>query len=936
MSDMQQPKYYRIDAEEALRQTHSSKEGLPSAEAAARLSQYGGNALDVARKEPPLFTYLRQFKDLMILLLLASSIISYFLEDARTAVVLLAIVFFNTTIGFLQEFKAEKVLESLAKMAVTSAVVIRGGKKHLVPSSDLVVGDIVYIEEGNAVPADMRVIEEHELSTNDFALTGESNPSRKFAHSINADVPLADRHNLVFMGTTVATGHALGVVTATAMHTELGRIANLSQGVAGEASPLQKEMNNVATRVTIGTMVLCVILLPIAIAAGLVIKDAFLVAIGIAASLVPQGLPAEINTALAQAANKLAKARALIKRLSAVEGLGATSVICTDKTGTLTKNQMTVEQFLIGTTTYGVTGRGYEPKGAIVDDKDDPLTKTDLEKLELFLVTGALASNARLSPPDDQHPTWYCLGDPTEGAVVNLAMKAGFEPDGFAHKYPELTEFSFDSGRKRMSSVRHYRDGEGLYVFTKGAPESVLGRCEQIWDHGKIRKLTKKDREYILKTNDHLASQAMRNLGFAYRVLPKDIDHKKLAMDMAESELVWLGMASLIDPLREHVPNAMEAARRAHIKVCIVTGDHAITARAIAVRAKLAEKAEDIVVVSGDELKKLSGKKVLSLAARGGVIFSRVTPEDKLRIVSLLQKSGRVVAVTGDGINDAPALKRADIGVAMGLTGTDIAKQSADVVLLDDSFNTLVGTVQEGRVIYQNIHKGALSAFTGNASELIVMLVSLGAATIYNIPLAISVIQILAIDLIAEFFPVAALGQDKADGELMNERPRDPKRHILNVRSVLDLLWCGLLIGGLSFANYLLFFDRNGVVAQYLTPETPIHMQATALTYLTMVLCLLLNVLHRRSSGGLFTRYQFHNKQFWWAMALSMFCVLNIIYNPWVAPYFKSGPLGLVDWLYALGAAAVFILIREFQRHNRKHHRKAVLELHRTVHARKM
>jgi P-type Ca2+ transporter type 2C len=385
----------------------------------------------------------------------------------------------------------------------------------------------------------------------------------------------------------------------------------------------------------------------------------------------------------------------------------------------------------------------------------------------------------------------------------------------------------------------------------------------------------------------------------------------------------------MIDPLREAVPAAMVAARKAHVKVSIVTGDYAVTARAIAVRAKLTENPDDIIVVSGEELQQLSDSQVLGLAARGGVIFSRVAPEDKLRIVKLVEDSGRVVAVTGDGINDAPALKSANIGVAMGRTGTDVAKQSADIVLLDDSFHTLVGAIQQGRTIFQNIRKATLSAFTSNCAELVVNLVSLAAATAFHVPLALSVMEILAIDLVAELFPIAALGWDRADGELMHEQPRNPSEHILRSTTILDLLWCGVLIGGFAFLNYIWYFTRHGVSAENLASGSLIHMKATALTYLTIVLCQLANILQRRSRNGLFTKYQLHNKQLWFAMALSLFCVLNIIYNPWIAPYFHAGPLGLFDWLTALGAAALFIAIREFQRHEQKHTRKAVLELHR-------
>lgn len=929
--DGQKQLFYRLEVAEALVELRSQTDGLSAPEANLRLENQGPNTLEIKHKESHFVTYAKQFKDLMVLLLVASSILSFALGDDRTAVVLLALVIFNTTIGFLQEFKASRVMESLKRLVVGEATVIRGGKKMSIPSSALVVGDIVYVEEGNAVPADLRIIEENELSTNDFALTGESNPTRKFTRALTGVVPLGNRNNLVFMGTTVATGQAYGVVTATGMNTELGRIANLSQDIDSETSPLQKEMNNIAKRVTQGTMIICLILLPVAIQTGLPFKEAFLFAIGIACSIVPNGLPAAISTALSGAAGKLARARALVKKLSAVETLGATSVILTDKTGTLTKNQMTVEQLLIGKTVYGVTGNGYEPSGTLTDHNNDPLTSVEADKLELVFAAGILASNARVSMPDNTHPTWYTIGDPTEGALITLGMKSGIHAETLDRAHPELKEFAFDSSRKRMTSLRQYGNKRELHAFTKGAPESVLEKCTKIWDHGTIRSLTGADRTFILEHADGLAKQAMRNLGLAYRILPAKTNPQKITLEKAEVELVWLGMASMIDPLREQVPNAMDAARRANIRVSIITGDHAVTAKAIAVRARLAAKPSDIIVVSGEELQHLSNTKVKQLAIRGSVIFSRVAPEDKLRIVSLVQSAGHVVAVTGDGINDAPALKRADIGVAMGLTGTDVAKNSAEIVLLDDSFNTLVGTVQAGRVIFQNIKKAAICCFTGNAAELMVNLFSLAAATTMQIPLALTVIQILAIDVVAELLPVAALGGDKANSDVMEERPRNPKDHILNWRSVTDLAWCGTLIGGLAFLNYLWFFERNGISAQNLAPHSPIHLQATALTYLTLILCLLVNVLQRRTNDGLFSRYQLHNKGLWLAMALSFASILCILYVPWIAPYFHTAPLGISDWLTALAAVAIFIAIREFQRHNKKHHRKTVVALHRAT-----
>ena len=916
--------YYRLSPDEVIRRLRSHPKGLGDAEAVERYGQTGPNTLDLTSKESSLMTYLRQFRDLMIALLIASAALSFYLGDVRTAIVLLALVFFNTTIGFLQEYKAERLIESLEKLVVAKAKVLRGGKEIEVASSELVVGDVVRIEAGDNVPADLRILSEDELSTNDFALTGESNPTRKFRHAISSNVPLSSRQNLVFMGTTVATGEAYGIVVATGMHTELGRIASLSADTEKLLSPLQQEMNHIATRVTQGTMILCVILLPVAIQSGLAVKDAFLFAIGIASSIIPQGLPAEINTALAQAAAKLARARALVKKLSAVETLGATNVILTDKTGTLTKNEMTALQLLVGKTEYDVTGTGYEANGAATKN-GKPLAAAKLKELSIFFMGMALASNALVNPPDDEHAAWHVVGDPTEGALITLARKAGIEPNDIGVQYPELKEYAFDSARKRMSSVRDWHGKR--YLFVKGAPEAIIAQSTKLWDHTFVRKFTAADRTRLLAYHEEHAAAAQRNLAFAYRELPKDFDPKKQSLEDAEVELTFMGIVSMVDPLREEVPAAMVAARHAKMSVSIVTGDFATTARAIAVKAKLADRPEHLTVVSGDELAALSDAQILALVRRGGTIFSRVAPEDKLRIVELTEKAGAVVAVTGDGINDAPALKRANIGVAMGVTGTDVAKQSAEIVLLDDSFHTLVGAVQQGRTIFRNIQKGTLSCFTSNSAELVVNLVSLAAATLLGVPLAISIMQILAIDLIAELFPIAALGRDKAEGELMKEPPRKLQNHILNRRSILDLLWCGLLIGGLAYLNYLLFYWRRGIGAAGVDMHSEIHYQATSLTYLTIVLAQLANILQRRSEHGIFTRYQLHNRLLWGAYALSLFCVILIIYSP-LNVYFASGPLGITDWAFALLATGIFIAVRELERYSRQHSRRSLFERH--------
>jgi len=511
--------YYRMDPDSILVQLNTRSSGLTTDEAANRLIQNGRNELVRMRREPAVITFLRQFKNLLVIILLVSACFSLYLSDLRTATILITIALINALVGFVQEHKAESLMASLEKLTVPQAKVVRAGKLIDINSVELVIGDIVYVEEGDSVPADIRIIDEQELTTNDFALTGESNPTRKFVHAMTGDVPLANRHNLAFMGTTVATGNGHGIVIGTAMRTELGRIANLSQGTKTDSSPLQRELNNLSKRLTQGVIILAALLTYIALQAHLGLKGALLFAISISAAMIPNGLAAEVSITLAQTASRMAKARALVKKLSAVETLGATNIIATDKTGTLTKNEMTVERFIIGRTEYGVTGTGYETNGVIVDKKNEPLTSAQLDTIQLFFETAAMASNAHVNPPDKEHATWYCVGDPTEGALITVARKAAVDPTKLDATYKEIKEFQFDSARKRMSSVRRY--GDHLTAFTKGAPESVLERCTHIWDHGHIRPMTAKDRAFFLEYNELRAREAMRNLAFAYGTLPK-------------------------------------------------------------------------------------------------------------------------------------------------------------------------------------------------------------------------------------------------------------------------------------------------------------------------------------------------------------------------------------------------------------------------------
>ena len=923
--------YYRMSPDEVISSLTSSQTGLSNSEAAKRLAKLGPNTLHRTKPDSNLTIIVRQFKNLLVVLLLLSGAFSLYLEDYNTAIILLLIAFMNACVGYFQEHKAGSLVQSLEQLLVPRAKVFRDGALTQIDSTELVVGDIIYVEAGDSLPADVRVLEEQELATNDFALTGESNPSRKFVHAITADVPLGSRHNLLFMGTTVATGSGRGVVIGTGMYSELGRIASLSQATKLQASPLQKEMNNLATRIAQGTLLLASVLILIALKAQLGLHAAILFGIGIGAAMIPNGLVAEVSITLAQSASRLAKKKALVKKLSAVETLGATNIILTDKTGTLTKNEMTVEQLVIGRSEYAVTGTGYEPKGLITHTTGKPIAKRLMAELHLFFATAALASNARIGAPDGEHASWFVVGDPTEGALITLAQKAGVDPLKIESEQPEIKEFQFDSARKLMSSVR--TRGDQTIVYVKGAPEELLALSTDVWDHGHVRKMTKADRAFYAAYNESHAKEAQRNLAFGYRILDKNVNIKKPKMAEIEQEFTFLGIVSMVDPLRSAVPAAMKAANGAHIKVSIITGDFPTTAKAVATKAGLGD---DITVVLGDELAALSDSQILQLVTNGGAVFSRVAPEDKLRIVEIAQRAGNVVAVTGDGINDAPALKRANIGVAMGIAGTDVAKDAAEIVLLDDSFHTLVGAVEQGRLTFQNIKKAARCALTDNAAELTAVLLGLLALAMFHIAPAITAIQILAIDIVAQILPITALGWDKAQHKLMHDKPRNVHDHIINKSAIGGFIGFGALAGGLAFINYLFFFVRNETSARYIDFQSnlPLYQQATTLTFITLVLCLYVYLMFERSDARekFFTSYLWSNKRLLIAFAISFVLIFNTIYNPLFQPYFGMQGLSITDWLSAIVAVLIYTLVRLMQRHTRKHSRKAVLALHKEVH----
>lgn len=966
MSQIQDP--YLLSPIQVLDDQDSSKDGLTTDQRKQRILTYGSNELDKQNRIPGWVKFFNQFKDLMILLLIVTALLARWLGELRTTIILWVIVLANAVIGYMQEAKAEKMLDSLQGMMYWEAKVMIDGVLAQSSATTLIPGDVIQLTEWDAVPADVRVISEMNLQTNDFSLTGESSPQKKHVHKINHEVVLWDRTNMCFMGTTVAIWSWFWVVTATGMQTELGKIASLSSEVEHEMSPLQKEFNHIAKRLTIGTLVLWVALFLIALAMQLDVLEALLFAIGIAASMVPQGLPAQISIALSSAAARLSKEWVLVKKLSAVETLGAVNVICTDKTGTLTQNEMTVQEVIIWSDCFHVTGVWYRPVGEIEyshtihsdiqktlgagasavesfgDTSLDQMSNLDLISLHgkdalmplitLLAETAVMWSNARISPPDEQHANRYCIWDPTEWALITLWAKLELDQHTLDVFHEELHEWSFDSVRKRMSSVRKMKDGT-VRVYIKWAMSSVLPNCIDVvyidkkveqekqiaqvdwsiqeYHDWQTRGLTQEDREYWIDSDDNAARRALRNLAFAYKdILARDAD---MTMEETETWLTLIGMASMIDPPREDVREAMHAAHAAHIKLVVITGDYALTARAIAEQIDLdPDGITDTPVIAGADLQHMTDHKVMNiLADNNAVIFSRMSPEDKIRIVQLCKKHERLVAVTGDGVNDAPALKRADIWVSMGMTGTDVAKDASEIVLMNDSFATLVTSIQEWRTIFTNLRKTILSSMTSNIWELVAVLLWVAGNLIYGWPMAILAVQILAIDLIGEMLPLAALTYDPAEGDVMTRPARDVKQHILGKRAILDILFAGVLMWGLAFLVFVWHIYSAGISLSELSRQSELYMQATTMTYITIVLIQFANIFSRRMwADSMRSPYFWSNKKLLWSCVISLAMIGILVYIPVVATYMWFAALSFGDWMVSLVAVGVFLVVREW------------------------
>ena len=783
---MEQKQWHSISIDEASRDLGASNEGLNNQEAERRLVEFGPNELQAEKQVSPLQIFIGQFKSILIIILFFATIFSAVVGEIIDAIIILAIVIASAGLGFFQEYRAERALEALKKMLSPAITVVRDGKEKRLDSSKLVPGDVIILEAGDKIPADARLFKIANLNVDESSLTGESIPVTKKLDSLSVDTYLADRKNMVYSGTNVTYGRARAFVTSTGMKTEFGKIAKEVMTTTKEKTPLEIRTESIGKWLGVLCLGACLVVVVFGILreyliTGLVSTEFMigLVMFGIALAVaaVPEALPAIVTGTLAIGMNEMAKRNALVRRMPAVETLGSTTVICSDKTGTLTKGEMTVRQLYLNNQSIDVTGVGYEPKGQLKINE----TIVDFHQriFSLWGMASILCNDSNLEKAREGG-NWYIVGDPTEGALIVAAEKAGFRQNDIREKYPRVSELPFSSERKRMSTVHQSKEGKKL-VFTKGAPEIILERCSSIHENGTPQRLLLNKKRQIYEINEKMATQALRVLAVAYKEIPdstNDFDEKTL-----ESDLIFLGLIGMIDPPRTEAKIAVKRAKQVGMKPIMITGDHKLTAVAIATEMGIYEDGN--IAMTGDELERISDEELQNMVTII-TVYARVSPLQKLKIVKAWKKRGEVVAMTGDGVNDAPAVKNADIGIAMGITGTEVTKESSDMVLADDNFATIVSAIEEGRVIYDNIKQYLTYLLESNIVELIVI----GGGVLAGLPLPLLAAQILWVNLITDGPPALALGVTPPSPDVMQRPPRDPKESIFSreVKSMLTLI----------------------------------------------------------------------------------------------------------------------------------------------------
>jgi len=882
--------WHHLTVDETLKELDANPEGLSRTEAAERLTRYGPNTLQETKGISPWEIFLAQFKNFLIILLLAATVISLLLGETLDAIVIFAIVIASAALGFYQEYRAEKAMEALKAMSSPTATVLRSGEEMEIPSADVVPGDIMLLAAGDRMPADGRLIEAINTRLDEASLTGESTAVSKDARAVlPEDTPIGDRKNMVFGATVMTYGRARGVVTGTGMETEFGRIAKMLQEVEEEPSPLAVKMDYIGKRLGVACLIISAVVMGLGVARGNPILQMFIWAVSLAIAAVPEALAAVVTGALAIGVQRAARRNAIVRRLPAVETLGCTTVICSDKTGTLTKNEMTIRQLYAGGRVIEVGGVGFEPLGNFTADSH-PVEAASDPTLKRMLLSGMLCNDASLVQEDGG---WRIKGDPTEGALVVAAAKAKLNAGELRESWPRIGEIPFESERKRMSTVHQPPEGEPV-AFVKGAPELILERCTHWERNGQREVLTDAMRQQILDVNDRMAKSALRVLGMAYR--PVTNPSPTYTPETVEVGLTFLGLAGMIDPPREEVKKAIQECKAAGIRSVMVTGDHKLTAAAIARELGLlsGDGKGERRVLEGRELDRMTEEELAAIV-EDVAVYARVSPEHKMKIVGAWKSRKHVVAMTGDGVNDAPALKRADIGVAMGITGTDVTKEASDMVLMDDNFATIVAAVEEGRIIYDNIKKYLTFLLSCNVAEILV----LGLAGLIGWPLPLLAMQILWVNLTTDGLPALALGVEPAELDLMKRRPRDPG----------EAVFSGPVLWGLTGMSILIFVGLMPIFYYHWQAEGVTKAQTMALA--TMITYELFYAFNCRSLR--FTIPQlgfFTNKWLPLAVLSSALLMVAVIYIPSWGKAFHTVPLSLGNWdEVLLVAGGSFLLV---------------------------
>ncbi|MFH1053286.1 MAG: calcium-translocating P-type ATPase, SERCA-type [Candidatus Woesearchaeota archaeon] len=863
------------------------KNGLSKGLAEKKRLKYGPNELEKGEEISRLKIFLSQFKSPLVVILIIAVVFSMIIGEKKDAILILIIVIINAILGYFQEYKAEKAIEALERMASLKATVLRDGKEQKIDSKYLVPGDIIMIETGAKVPADARLVESYNLQTLESALTGESTPVEKKIDIIRKESGIGDRYNSIYSGTIVTRGRAKAIVVKTGMKTEIGKIATMIQEEKRPPTPLQLKLKKFSTRLGAIIGIITIIVFILRILKGTHMFESFRDSIALAVAAIPEGLPIVFTICLAIGVSKMVRRNALMRKLPSVETLGSVTVICSDKTGTLTHNKMTVKKIFVDDRIIDVSGKGYKGIGDFLSE-GKKINPKNSKSLITLLQIGSLSNDSSIDKEN-------VIGDPTEGALVVSAQKAGINQTSLKRSYPRIAEIPFSSERKMMSTV--HKIGGRKVIYSKGAPDIILSKCTKILLNGKESELSSQMKKKVLTSNEGFADSALRVIGFAY---------KKLDHSINENGMVFVGLQAMIDPPRKEAIEAVGICKTAGIRTIMITGDHKNTAIAVARELGIEGKAID-----GIELGKI---KNLAKEVEKISIFARVNPEHKLRIVDALKKNGHVVAMTGDGVNDAPALKKADIGVAMGITGTDVSKEASDMILTDDNFSSIVGAVEEGRGIYSNIQKFIEYLLSSNLGEVLTILI----AVLLGLPLPVLAFQLLWINLATDGFPALALGVEPKEKDIMKRKPRNPKEFLVTKYSIFRMIYISIIMMLGTLGLYYWALSKNGLGVGSAAGGIG-YMYATTIAFTTLMMFQMFNVFNCRSeNSSLFSIGVFTNRSLIKAVLLSVIFQLLVIYTP-LSAAFETVRLSPFDWLLILGVSSSVLVVNEIDKLIRKY-----------------